>query len=160
MPRSPESPRRSPAPRPRAILREHGDVLLAVAAGGAVGSLGRWGVGELVPHTVGDFAWATFAVNVSGALLAGLLMALVADLLPPTRYLRPVLGVGVLGGWTTFSAYMLDARLMLEAGRAPTAPLLYLAGTLLVGLVAVWAGLLAGRALVAVARVRTAEEAP
>lgn len=160
MPRSPAPPHRPAVPRPREILRGHGDVLLAVAAGGALGSLGRWAVGELLPHDAGAFAWSTLAVNVSGALLAGLLMALLVDVLAHTRYVRPFLGVGVLGGWTTFSAYVYDARTMLDAGQDPAGMLLYVAGTLLLGLVAVWLGLLAGRTLVAAAGTREDGAAP
>ena len=139
-----ESPTRRRPPLLRDVVREHRDVLAVIAVGGAIGSLGRWAVGELVPHDPGGFAWSTFAVNVSGALLLGLLMAFMADLLASTRYVRPLLGVGVLGGWTTFSTYMFDARAGLAADRVPTA-LLYLGGTVVVGLVAVWLGLVAGR---------------
>lgn len=132
-------------PRLRDIVREHRDILVAVAAGGVVGSLGRWGLGELLPHDLGGFAWSTFTVNVTGALLLGLLMALMVDVLAGTRYVRPFFGVGVLGGWTTFSTYMFDTRAMLDAGRVPAGLLLYLGGTLVVGLVCVWVGLVAGR---------------
>lgn len=150
MPRTSRSAVRPPAPRLSEIVRDHGDLLLAVAAGGALGSLGRWALAELIPHDAGGFAWSTLAVNVTGALLAGLLLALVVDAHASARYLRPFLGVGVLGGWTTFSAYADDARAMLAAGD-PMGMLRYVGGTLLLGLVAVWAGLLAGRILIAAA---------
>lgn len=74
-------------------------------------------------------------------------MVFVVDVWPPTRYVRPFLGVGVLGGFTTFSTYMLDTRAMLTAGR-PFGAAGYLVGTLLVGLVAVWLGIVTARTLI------------
>jgi CrcB protein len=80
-------------------------------------------------------------------------MAFMADVLAGTRYVRPFFGVGVLGGWTTFSTYMFDTRAMVADGNVPTGLLLYLAGTVVAGLVCVWAGLVTGRiAIVAVGR--------
>ena len=134
------------------LWREHRDVVLVVALGGALGSLGRWAAGEALPHSSGDVAWSTVLVNVTGALLLGLLMSAMADVLARTRYVRPFLGVGVLGGWTTFSTYMLDTRDLLAAGRVPVALLGYLGGTLVAGLAAVWLGLVAGRALLVLRR--------
>jgi CrcB protein len=122
------------------------DVLVVVAAGGALGSLARWGLGEALAGSEGSFPWATFIVNVSGSFALGLLMVLVLEVWPPSRYVRPFLGVGVLGGYTTFSTYALDTRALVVAGRAPAAGL-YLLGTLAVGLVAVWAGIALARAV-------------
>ena len=99
------------------LVRSRSDILLVVAAGGALGSLGRWGVGHLLPWTVDRFPWATFLENVSGAFALGILMVLLLDLWPPNRYARPFLGVGVLGGYTTFSTYALEIRDLLAAGR-------------------------------------------
>lgn len=117
-------------------LRDRIDVLAVIAAGGALGSLARWGLGEAWPHRPGRFAWATVAVNVSGCLLIGVLMVLVVEVWPPSRYVRPFLGVGVLGGYTTFSTYVLDARALLAAGR-PLVAAGYLAGSPAAGLLAV-----------------------
>ncbi len=121
------------------------DVLAAVAAGGALGSLARWALGEALPTSSGEFPWATFAANVSGALALGLLMVLVLDLWPPGRYLRPFLATGLIGGFTTFSAYMLETRDLLDDGQAGLA-LTYVAATLVAGLAATWAGVATGRA--------------
>jgi CrcB protein len=125
----------------------HADVLAVISAGGALGSLGRWGVGELLPWSGTTFPWATFVVNVSGALALGVLMVFVLEVWRPHRYVRPFVGIGVLGGWTTFSTYALEARDLLAAGRAATA-LAYVGGSLLAGLVAVWLGILVARLLV------------
>ncbi|MGZ4603740.1 MAG: fluoride efflux transporter FluC, partial [Kineosporiaceae bacterium] len=84
----------------RVVVRRR-DVLAVIAVGGALGSLGRWGVAEALPHAPGVFAWSTFVTNVSGCFLIGLLMVFVIDVWPPSRHLRPFLGVGVLGGYTT-----------------------------------------------------------
>jgi CrcB protein len=121
------------------VARSRGDVLAVIAAGGAIGSLARWGLTLLVPHPAGAFPWATFIANTSGCLLLGVLMVFVLEVLPPSRYLRPFLGVGVLGGYTTFSTYMLDARTLLVAGRVGLAGQ-YVLGSLAAGLVAVWVG--------------------
>lgn len=129
----------------REALRRHPDVLLVIALGGALGSLGRWALGELLPHAAGGFAWSTFTVNVSGALLLGLLMGVLLEMPAHHRYLRPLLGTGVLGGWTTFSTAMLDGRTMLAEGHAVLGLLGYLGGTLLVGLACVVVGVIIGR---------------
>jgi fluoride exporter len=114
-------------------------VLAAVAAGGVLGALARYGLAELVPHRPGEWPWATWVTNVSGCLLIGVLMVLVTEVWPDRRYLRPFLGVGVLGGYTTFSTAMVDVRQQVEAGRAGVA-LLYLGGTALAAVVAVAVG--------------------
>jgi CrcB protein len=129
-------------------VRHSWDVLAVVGVGGALGSLARWALSEAVPHGEGRVAWATAVENVSGAFLLGLLMVLALGPARSSRYLRPFLGVGVLGGYTTFSTYMLDTRALLAAGHLPAA-LGYLFGTLVAGLVAVWAGVGIGRGLLA-----------
>lgn len=129
------------------------DILGVIAAGGATGSLARWGLAAVLPHRPDAFPWATFAANVSGSLLIGALMVLTSDVWPPSRHVRPFLGVGVLGGYTTFSTFMLDTRNLLMAGRAGIAAA-YLVGTLIAGLAAVWAGGIMVRGMVQLARWR------
>jgi CrcB protein len=124
-------------------------VLLVIAAGGALGGAARWGLLVAVPPTAAGLPWATWLANVTGAFGLGLLMVLVLDVWPPSRYVRPFLGVGVLGGYTTYSTYMLDVRTLLAQGEVPRA-FGYLVGTLVTGLLAVWLGVLAARAGVAV----------
>ncbi|GAB3855369.1 CrcB family protein [Nocardioides maradonensis] len=125
-------------PHPITLVRRDADLLPVIAAGGAIGSLARWTMAQVLP-TAG-FSWATFLTNVLGCALIGVLMALMIDRWAATRYLRPFLGVGVLGGFTTFSTYQLDVHRLLADGRAPLA-LLYAAATLLCCLAGVWAGL-------------------
>ncbi len=143
-----EADRVGPHVRAWRVLGERRDVLAVISAGGAIGSTGRWGVGELLPHASSSFAWSTWAVNVSGALALG---ALMLDLWSATRYVRPFLGVGVLGGYTTFSTYMLDARSLIAAGRVGLA-LAYVAATFFAGLVATALGIVVGRLLIAAGR--------
>lgn len=128
----------------RWTLRGRGDVVAVVAAGGALGSLARFGVAEGLPHPGAGFPWATFLVNVTGCFLLGLLMVLVLDVWPSYRLVRPFLGVGVLGGYTTFSTYALEARDLMASGQELTA-LGYVGGSLVAGLLAVAVGVAAMR---------------
>jgi CrcB protein len=122
------------------------DVLAVIALGGVLGSLARWSLTLLWHPAPGRFPWATFTANVSGCLLMGALMVVVLELAGPSRYLRPFLGVGVLGGYTTFSTFMLDARGLLAGGH-PGPAAAYLLGSLAAGLAAVWLGARAARAV-------------
>jgi CrcB protein len=114
-------------------------VLAVVSAGGAVGALARYALGLAFPHARGAFPWATFGVNVSGCLLIGGLMVLIAEVWPARRLIRPFVGTGILGGYTTFSTYIVDIQQLFAAGRAPAA-LAYLFLTLVSALAAVYAG--------------------
>jgi len=119
------------------------DVIAVIALGGALGSLARWGLDRGLVAGPGGFPWATFAENVSGCLALGALMVLVQEVWPAdgrAKLLRPFAGVGVLGGWTTFSTYALDTRGLLAGGHGGTATA-YLVGSVLAGLLAVWAGI-------------------
>ncbi|MFC3386424.1 fluoride efflux transporter FluC [Couchioplanes azureus] len=110
-------------------------VLAAVSAGGVVGALARHGIAVAWPHEPAGFAWATWIVNVTGCFLIGVLMVLIRRFRPEQRLLRPFWGVGVLGGYTTFSTATVD---VLRA--APGTALTYLAATLVGALAAVWLG--------------------
>lgn len=122
-------------------------VLGVISLGGMVGALARYGTGVAFPASPTGFPWATFGVNVTGCLLIGVLMVLVTDVWSGRRLVRPFLGVGVLGGFTTFSTYVVDVQRLVSAGAAGTA-LVYLAGTVLAAVAAVYAGITATRVLV------------
>jgi CrcB protein len=122
------------------VFRTHGAVLAAISAGGAVGSLARYGLGLAFPPGRTGFPWATFGINVVGSLLIGVLMVLVVEIWDAHPLIRPFLGVGILGGFTTFSTYVVDLQRLVDAGAAGTA-LAYLAGTLVAALAAVYVGL-------------------
>nr|WP_211277774.1 CrcB family protein [Couchioplanes caeruleus] len=112
-----------------------GLVLAVVSAGGVLGALVRHGLAVAWPHEPAGFAWATWTVNVTGCLLIGVLMVLIRRFRPEQRLIRPFWGVGVLGGYTTFSTATVD---VLQA--APGTALVYLAATLTGALAAVWLG--------------------
>ena len=123
-------------------------VLAAIAAGGVAGSEARYALGLALPHVQGGWPLATFLINVSGSLVLGALMAALTELTPPNRLLRPFLGVGVLGGWTTFSTAMVDVVALVRAGR-PAVALGYLVGTAPAALLAAAAGATIARLAVA-----------
>jgi CrcB protein len=118
------------------LARTHGAVLAVIAVGGGLGALGRYGVGLLLPTVPGHFPWGTFGINVLGCFLIGVLMVLITEVWSSHRLVRPFLGVGVLGGFTTFSTYANEIRGLLHPGSALLA-LVYLFGTLLCALLAV-----------------------
>ena len=128
------------------VRRGDTGLLAAVAAGGVLGSLGRYAVGLALPHDAGSFAWSTFAVNVTGSLAMGVLVVWVLSMSTPHPWLRPFLGVGVLGGWTTFSSFALDLHAMVQAGHGLLAAA-YLLGSLGAGLLAVGLGITLGERL-------------
>ncbi|MFC7728082.1 fluoride efflux transporter FluC [Actinomadura keratinilytica] len=120
--------------------------LAAVSAGGAAGAVARHGLTAAFPHAPGGFAWATFGVNTAGCLLIGVLMVAITEIRQAHPLVRPFLGVGVLGGFTTFSAYAVDVQQALQTG-APRTALLYLAATPAAALAAVFTGVRLTRTL-------------
>jgi CrcB protein len=115
-----------------------GLLLLVVAAGGVLGSLARYGVAVALPHGSGELPVATLLVNAVGCLLLGVLVAG----WPNATWMRPFIGTGVLGGFTTFSAFALETDRLLD--RAPAVAALYVGLSLLLGLGAAAAGLRLG----------------
>ncbi|PKP66055.1 MAG: fluoride efflux transporter CrcB [Alphaproteobacteria bacterium HGW-Alphaproteobacteria-7] len=116
-----------------------------VASGGAVGALARYQAGRLMTHTLGPrtadaFPWATLTVNLAGCLLMGLLFGWLARHGGAGEHLRLLLGVGLLGGFTTFSAFSLELLLLTERG-TPGMAFAYAAVSVLAGLAALWLGL-------------------
>ncbi|HVI30722.1 fluoride efflux transporter CrcB [Phenylobacterium sp.] len=120
--------------------------LLYVGIGGAVGAMARYLVGVQALRTFGSgWPYGTFAVNIAGGLLMGLLAGVLAHRggLDQERW-RLLLGVGVLGGFTTFSAFSLELALMLEK-RAFTTAAVYALASVVLSTLALFAGLLAAR---------------
>ncbi|WP_174801411.1 fluoride efflux transporter CrcB [Martelella limonii] len=118
---------------------------LIVAIGGGLGASCRYLVGVFAVRAIGHgFPWGTFIVNVVGSLLIGLLVEAVARLLNQSADMRMFLVTGFLGGFTTFSSFSLDAMNMIERGDyAPAA--IYVGSSVILGLLAVFAGLAIGR---------------
>ena len=119
---------------------------LLVMIGGAVGSAGRYAVGKATLGAFGpDYPWGTLAVNLIGGLLMGLLAGALART-GGSEHSRLLLAVGVLGGFTTFSAFSLDAALMIETGAWAKA-LVYVLASVTGSILALFAGLYLVRAV-------------
>jgi CrcB protein len=133
-------------PRQRRELAGHEvDVLGAIALGGLIGAEARYALGLLLPHATTGWPTGTFLINATGCFLIGVLMVTITELTQPHRLVRPLLGVGVLGGYTTFSTYTADIVQLLSTDRAAMA-LLYLVLTPVIALLAVGAGVALTRA--------------
>ncbi len=105
-----------------------------VAAGGALGSAARYGLVQAWPAPPHGFPWATLAVNVTGCLAIGLLLGV-----HRSPAVRAFVGTGLLGGFTTFSAYAVQSADLWRAGHpGPAAG--YLAGTVAAAVAAAWLG--------------------
>ncbi|QJY45252.1 fluoride efflux transporter CrcB [Pseudonocardia broussonetiae] len=142
---------RAYVPRVPAALTGQAPALGAVAVGGALGALARWGAGLAVTAGPGAFPLATFAVNTAGCLLIGALLVVLTEVVTAHPLARPFLATGVLGGFTTFSTYAVDVHALLGAGR-PGVAAAYLVGTLLAALAATWLGARLARAAAGVPR--------
>ncbi|OWV83940.1 protein CrcB [Rhizobium sp. N122] len=120
---------------------------LLVAVGGAIGSLLRYYVGQWTLRTMGPaFPWGTLAVNVVGCFVIGVFAELIARRFNASVELRLLLITGFLGGFTTFSAFSLDAISLFERGQA-VAGGLYIVASVGLSMAAVVAGLAVMRAL-------------
>ncbi len=106
-------------------MRGQGRIVAAVSLGGVIGATLRYALESLWPS---DFPWATLTINVTGCAAMGTLMVLITEVLPSQKYVRPFLGTGVLGGYTTFSTYTSEGIALVDAGR-PLAGFGYLVAT-------------------------------
>lgn len=121
--------------------------LLFIGVGGMAGALSRYWVDGLVTRaTRAQFPWGTLVVNVSGSLLLGFVFALLTGKSLPHPDLRSGLTIGFIGAYTTFSTFVLETVMLADEG-AKLAALTNVAASVIAGLVAVWLGLAAGRAL-------------
>jgi fluoride exporter len=121
--------------------------MLIVAFGGAVGSVCRYLVGAWTLRRFGAaFPWGTLTVNIVGCFAIGLITEIIARRLNASAEMRLLLVTGFLGGFTTFSAFSLDALALFERG-ATAAAALYIVASIGVSLLAVFGGLALGRAM-------------
>ncbi len=118
-------------------------MVAALLAGGFVGAVLRALLADAWPHDPAAWPWATFVVNLVGCLLLGVVVAQLRDRPTASLYWRPLLGTGLCGGLTTFSALQLELVRMAEHGASVLAGA-YLAVSIALGLAAVVAGLRLG----------------
>lgn len=118
--------------------------LALVMIGGAVGSALRYGVSHLVAPVQGTFPWSTFMVNIVGSFVLGVLIGTSLVSTAVSRPLLLLLGTGLCGGFTTYSAFAVETVLLAQEGHIPTAAT-YVIATLLCCAVAAFAGILTPR---------------
>ncbi len=119
---------------------------LLVGLGGALGAMARYGAGLAATRLgAGDFPWATLLVNVAGGLAMGVLAGTLGA---EDHSARQLLGVGLLGGFTTFSAFSIETVRLIEGGQADVA-LGYALASVLLSVSACWIGLLLSRSAAA-----------
>jgi fluoride exporter len=120
--------------------------LVLVMSGGAIGAGLRYGLARALPVGAGGWPWPTFIANIFGGLAMGVLAAWVLRGDNSAENLRLFVGVGVLGGFTTFSAFSLEMAQMVERGQVGMAAA-YALASVLFALGALFAGLTAAKAL-------------
>ncbi len=121
--------------------------ILLVASGGALGSVARYLVGIGAIRLQGpNFPWGTLTVNIVGSFLIGFLAGWLVERVAVQHDVWMFLAVGVLGGFTTFSAFSLDVMVLVERKDHAMAAA-YLASSVLLSILAVFAGMASGRML-------------
>lgn len=121
--------------------------IVAIAIAGALGALARYGVGGLILTRTGrTFPWETFVVNVTGSFLLGFVFTLMTEQLTTASWLRAAVTIGFVGAYTTFSTLSYETYRLLEDGALGLAAANVL-GSVAAGLLAVYLGIVAGRAL-------------
>jgi fluoride exporter len=132
----PDTPSASGGPGSRALV--------AVAAGGAMGTIARYGISRAGPTSPGSIPWSIFFVNVAGSLALGFLLQLVLEHWPTNRFIRPFVAVGFIGAFTTFSTVMVDVDLLVRDGAVGNAAV-YIVVSVIAGLTAVFVGIAIAR---------------
>jgi len=119
---------------------------LAIAAAGALGALARWGLGSWFGQRFPAFPWGTLVINVSGSFVVGVLFAALVERGIGSPTMRLALMTGLLGAYTTFSTFSLETFRLIEEGATRDA-IANVGLSVVLGLVAVWLGVLTGRAV-------------
>jgi CrcB protein len=122
-------------------------IVVAIGCGGVVGALTRYAVSLAVPTETSRFPWGTFLINVSGSAILGFLLVLLVEQFPRGHLARPVLGTGLIGAYTTFSTFVVEAVLLVRAHHALTA-LTYVLASVFIGIGALWTGMTGARFVV------------
>ena len=119
--------------------------LLVIGCGGAVGALMRYVLGSRIALVAGNaFPWGTLIINVVGCFLAGLLLTLFVTRIPVSDLLRNGIQIGLLGGFTTFSAFSIDAIALFDQGLWLRG-FLYIVTSVVVSLLGAYLGMSVGR---------------
>ena len=121
--------------------------MVAIFVGGAVGTVARYELNARHPIAPGHFPWVTLLINLSGSFAIGLLVPLTEFVTPRAPLARPLLIVGFLGGWTTYSTLAVEATLLAKDG-AIADFVTYLVATVVGGLALVVIGTALGRRMV------------
>jgi fluoride exporter len=121
--------------------------MVAIFVGGAVGTVARYELDARHPIAPGHFPWVTLLINLSGSFAIGLLVPLTEFVTPRAPLARPLLIVGFLGGWTTYSTLAVEATLLAKDG-AIADFVTYLVATVVGGLALVVVGTALGRRMV------------
>jgi CrcB protein len=121
-------------------------LIVVIGAGGAIGAIARYLLGSTVQRLTPGFPFGTFVVNVVGCLVFGLIVGLAESRLTLSPTGRAFLLIGVIGGFTTFSSYTFESFELLRDGQMMRAAA-NMAGQVVVGLTALCAGFIAGRAV-------------
>jgi CrcB protein len=109
-----------------------------------VGTPARYALERIIHVAPGTFPWSTFTVNVTGCFALGVLLTLIVERWPPSRYVRAFAVIGFLGAYTTFSTYTVEAITLTKDHHAGVAAA-YVAASIVAGLGAVYAGILLAR---------------
>ncbi len=118
-----------------------------VGLGGFIGSIARFWLGSYITHRMGArFPYGTFIINISGSFLIGMIVTLLAERSQWSPNLLYLIPIGFIGAYTTFSTFELEAFRSVHNGELLLS-LLYVALSVVVGFVAVWLGVLAGKTL-------------
>ena len=122
------------------------EVVLVVGLGGAIGAIFRWWVGVLMSHVLAPVFLGTLVINLAGSFLVGVLLIWFQGKLPINDVLRTGIVVGLLGGFTTYSAFSMETVNMMMAGFYGRASA-YVVVTVAVCLMGTWAGAMLGRSV-------------
>lgn len=122
-------------------------IVFALGCGGAIGAVARYAVSLAISPPTGQFPWGTFVINVSGSAVLGFLLLLLIEQFPKGRLVRPFVGSGVIGAYTTFSTLQVDTLLLIRHHQIGVA-MTYVVGSLFAGLAAVWLGMKGARLII------------
>jgi len=135
---------RVPTRRRRFRGRAAPSVLIAIAIGGGLGTLGRYGISRIIHVSPDTFPWATFVTNLSGAFVIGVFLTLILERLQPARFARPFFAIGVLGGFTTYSTMAVETVTLCQDGY-PVLGIGYLLASVFAGLACCYLGIVLAR---------------